>query len=246
MTRHDDWGVADGWWATDGAWREVDPETRSILHRVQGSGDHPDGPPSTPPLWFVRPGERHDLRTPATLELEDGTVVEAQVELPPDLPLGAHRLHPADGGPTTALFVVPERSPRPARGWGWSTQLYATTSAHSWGHGDLVDLADLAVRTRSGGGSLLAHNPLGAPLPTAHQPPSPYYPPTPRSRSGGHPVLSARQGALPRGLPGQRAGQALPHLSLCPGLIGPGRATDDERRLFGRCRHDQVRALPGP
>ena len=175
MTRHDDWGVADGWWATDGAWREVDPETRSILHRVQGSGDHPDGPPSTPPLWFVRPGERHDLRTPATLELEDGTVVEAQVELPPDLPLGAHRLHPADGGPTTALFVVPERSPRPARGWGWSTQLYATTSARSWGHGDLVDLADLAVWTRSGGGSLLAHNPLGAPLPTDHQQPSPYY-----------------------------------------------------------------------
>ena len=29
--------------------------------------------------------------------------------------------------------------------------------------------------TARGGGSLLAHNPLGAPLPTDHQQPSPYY-----------------------------------------------------------------------
>ena len=41
--------------------------------------------------------------------------------------------------------------------------------------GDLRDLGDLARWTAEGGGSLLAHNPLGAPLPTARQQPSPYY-----------------------------------------------------------------------
>jgi 4-alpha-glucanotransferase len=123
----------------------------------------------------VRPGEQHRLSSAATLELEDGTTVDAPSELPSDLPLGAHLLHPADGGPTTTLFVVPARSPRPDRGWGWSAQLYATTSEQSWGHGDLGDLARLASWTRDAGGSILAHNPLGAPLPTEHQQPSPYY-----------------------------------------------------------------------
>lgn len=173
MTDHDDWGVAPGWWATDGTWRPVDPDTEQALRRAQGADAHPEGPPATP-TWFVRSGETAALWSPATVELEDGTAFGA-TELPPDLPLGAHRLHPDDGGPTTALFVVPARAPRPSRGWGWSTQLYATRSRHSWGHGDLADLAELARWTRDGGGSLLAHNPLGAPLPTAAQQPSPYY-----------------------------------------------------------------------
>ena len=173
MSGHDEWGVAPGWWATDGTWRPVDADTAAALRRAQGADDHPEGPPATP-VWFVRHGESTALWSPATIELEDGTTLAA-AELPPDLPLGAHRLHPDDGGPTTALFVVPARAPRPARGWGWSTQLYATRSRHSWGHGDLADLAELARWTRDGGGSLLAHNPLGAPLPTTSQQPSPYY-----------------------------------------------------------------------
>lgn len=174
MTRHDDWGVAHGWWATDGAWHEVDPDTRAALHRVQGIDDHPDGPPVTP-IWFVHERTAPQLRSTAVLTLEDGTEVVATDRLPEDLPLGAHQLRPDDGGPTTELFVVPRRAPRPRRGWGWSAQLYATTSRASWGHGDLADLADLASWTRRGGGELLAHNPLGAPLPTTVQQPSPYY-----------------------------------------------------------------------
>lgn len=173
MSGHDDWGVAPGWWATDGTWRPVDPDTAAALRRAQGADEHPGGPPATP-IWFVRHGESAALWSPATIELEDGTTLAA-TELPPDLPLGAHRLHPDDGGPTTALFVVPGRAPRPRRGWGWSTQLYATRSRNSWGHGDLADLAALARWTREVGGSLLAHNPLGAPLPTTTQQPSPYY-----------------------------------------------------------------------
>lgn len=175
MSGPDDWGVADGWWGTDGHWRSVPPEALAVLRTAQGADDHPDGPPPEPPMWFVRPGEDHGLWSPATLELEDGTSLRIHDRLPLDLPLGAHRLHPDDDGPTTELFVVPARSPRLPRSWGWSAQLYAARSRGSWGHGDLADLADLARWTAAGGGSLLAHNPLGAPLPGPHVQVSPYY-----------------------------------------------------------------------
>ena len=175
MTGRDAWGVADGWWGTDGSWHRTDPDTRHALQQAQGAREHPDGPPSDTPTWFVRQGEAHTLWSAAELELEDGTVVVGEDRLPHDLPLGAHLLHPVDGGPTTRLFVVPERTPRPRRGWGWSTQLYATRSARSWGHGDLVDLSDLSRWAQDLGAGLLAHNPLGASLPLASQQPSPYY-----------------------------------------------------------------------
>lgn len=172
MTRHDDWGLADGWWATDGTWHEPSPRTRDTLHRALGASG---AAPSTPPTWFVVRGERHRLWSPAQVVLEDGTTVTGVHDLPPDLPLGAHRLVPDDGGPTTSLFVVPPRAPRPPRGWGWSTQLYATRSSTSWGHGDLADLAELARWSSASGASVCAHNPLGAPLPTDHVQVSPYF-----------------------------------------------------------------------
>ena len=175
MSRHDQWGVADGWWATDGHWHAVEDHTVQSLRSVQREGPSRDSPPPDPPMWFAHAGERHALRSPCTLLLDDGGSIDCDDELPPDLPLGAHHLHPSDGGPTTALFIVPRRSPRPRRGWGWSAQLYASRSRQSWGLGDLADLADLARWTEQGGGSLLAHNPLGAPLPTDHQQSSPYY-----------------------------------------------------------------------
>ena len=175
MSRHDQWGVAEGWWTTDGHWHPVEDHTMDALRASQRDRLSEDGPPPDPPMWFARAGERHPLHSPGTVQLDDGTSLECVAELPPDLPLGAHRLHPADGGPTTELFVVPRRSPRPRRGWGWSTQLYASRSHRSWGLGDLADLGDLARWTAECGGSLLAHSPLGAPLPTDHQQPSPYY-----------------------------------------------------------------------
>jgi 4-alpha-glucanotransferase len=175
MVRHDDWGVADGWWATDGTWRDVDPRTRTVLHTAQGADGHPDGPPPGPPMWFVTHGEAPELWSPATVALDGGGEVEVDRHLPHDLPLGVHQLQPADGGPATTLFVLAARAPRPRRGWGWSAQLYSARSGDSWGHGDLADLADLARWASDGGAELLAHNPLGAALPTAHQQPSPYY-----------------------------------------------------------------------
>jgi len=175
MIGRDDWGVADGWWGTDGRWNQVDPDTRAALRRAQGADEHPDGPPNDTPIWFIRPGETPELWSPAVVAMESGESIEAHEQLPGDLPIGSHQLRPLDGGPVTQLFVVPRRAPRPARGWGWSTQLYATRSAASWGHGDLVDLAALARWSGDGGAELLAHNPLGATLPLAHQQPSPYY-----------------------------------------------------------------------
>ncbi len=127
-------------------------------------------------MWFVRSGETPQLWSGATIELDDaGGSIDVSEQLPGDLPLGAHRLQPLDGGPETRLMVVPRAAPRPSRGWGWSTQLYATRSASSWGLGDLVDLSDLAVFAQRSGAQLLAHNPLGAALPISSQQPSPYY-----------------------------------------------------------------------
>lgn len=175
MTGRDAWGVADGWWGTDGTWHATPDETRAALQQAQGRADHPEGPPSDTPTWFVRPGAAHELWSPGTLELDDGSEAAVEDRLPPDLPLGAHVLRPRDGGPSTRLFVVPHRAPRPRRGWGWSTQLYGTRSTRSWGHGDLVDLAELAHWAQDLGAEVLAHNPLGASLPLASQQPSPYY-----------------------------------------------------------------------
>ena len=174
-SEQDPFGIASGWWGTDGSWRTTEAETLEALRRAQGAEEHPDGPPQDAHIWFVHPGETAELWSPGVVSLAEGGEVLAQTHLPPDLPLGAHQLQPADGGPVTHLFVVPERSLRPKRGWGWSAQLYASRSQQSWGHGDFVDLATLANWAEGTGASLLAHNPLGASLPLAHQQASPYY-----------------------------------------------------------------------
>lgn len=171
----DQWGIADAWFSTDGTRRTPDPEVRAELLDTLGSSDHPEGPPLTQ-TWFVHPGETHRLRGRCALALEDSTELGDLDRLPEDLPTGAHSLQPLDGGPATNLFVVPQRARMPARGWGWSVQLYSTRSESSWGQGDLSDLAELAAWARQSGAALLAHNPLAAPLPTTRQQTSPYSP----------------------------------------------------------------------
>ncbi len=69
-------------------------------------------------------------------------------------------------------------APLPARrSWGFAAQLYSVRSRASWGHGDLHDLADLAVWS---GGELGADfvlvNPLHAAEPQPPVSPSPYLP----------------------------------------------------------------------
>lgn len=188
----DHWRVSDGYFNTGGQWVATDEGVRRALHaslssNVSGSaGDRAEiaavdsarstsGGPELLPTWFVKLGDAPSIDGTALLILEDGSEVTASDVLPPDLPLGSHRLVPDDRGRVTNLFVVPTRQARPSRGWGWASQLYATWSTRSWGHGDLADLGRLANWASSMGAGLVAHNPLGASLPLPSQEPSPYF-----------------------------------------------------------------------
>jgi 4-alpha-glucanotransferase len=65
----------------------------------------------------------------------------------------------------------------PGRGWGFTVQLYSLRSRLSWGHGDLRDLADLAVWSgRELGAAFVLINPLHAAEPVPPLSPSPYLP----------------------------------------------------------------------
>lgn len=226
MTDRTTWGVSPGWWGVDGAWHDVDPDTSTTLEHLQGAGEHPEGPP-TDPVWFVTEGDAAALLSPGLITLGDGDgEARADAHLPPDLPLGAHLLAPLDGGPTTRLFVVPARAPRPGRGWGWSAQLYAVHSGSSWGHGDLVDLGALARWAHEGGASVVAHNPLGATIPLPAQQPSPYFASTRRFTSPLYLRVESVLGA-------DRVSDAVATAAQA------GRALNDHRRID----RDQVWAL---
>lgn len=174
MQERDNFGIADGWWDIAGHWHATPATTRTALRSAMGADEHPDGPPDGTPLWFLRPGDRRVIWSPGVLELDDATTVRVTDTLPDDLPLGVHLLH-SDDGHLTRVFSVPGRCRRAARSWGWSVQLPQTRSRSSWGHGDLADLAELAEWSQTRGAAVLAHNPLGAPIPSRDQQPSPYY-----------------------------------------------------------------------
>jgi 4-alpha-glucanotransferase len=132
----------------------------------------------------VRTGVQQLENNTAPYELDGRRVGEATFEVPADLPLGYHRLHvrAGDHEASTALIVSPATAPLPAalgggRSWGLAAQLYSVRSERSWGIGDLVDLADLAVWSASqhGAGFILV-NPLHAASPAAPMEPSPYLP----------------------------------------------------------------------
>jgi 4-alpha-glucanotransferase len=132
----------------------------------------------------VRTGLRQLENHTPPFELDGRRIGEATFEVPADLPLGYHRLHVQTGDQeaSTTLIVSPATVPLPAalgggRSWGLATQLYSVRSEKSWGIGDLVDLADLAVwsASRHGAGFILV-NPLHAAAPAAPMEPSPYLP----------------------------------------------------------------------
>ena len=109
------------------------------------------------------------------IELEDGGGRACGDRLPPDLPLGYHRLH---GGVHDRLLVVtPPRCHLPsAPGFSFAVQLYGVRSAASWGIGDLADLTELGRWAAGLGASMLLVNPLHASLPIPPIEPSPYFP----------------------------------------------------------------------
>ncbi len=94
---------------------------------------------------------------------------------PPDLP-GIPAQTSAGG---LAVPGVPR-----TRSWGFTIQLYSVRSRRSWGHGDLRDLANLAVwSARELGAGFLLVNPLHAAEPLPPVSPSPYLPMTRRYTS---------------------------------------------------------------
>ncbi|CAN5640693.1 4-alpha-glucanotransferase [soil metagenome] len=217
------WGIDEGYQDAAGEWRDAPASTLVSLRRAMGATEttpHGDGPPSGPPLWFVRRGEAPAVQRPASIDLEDGTELEVVDHLPADLPLGYHDLHPDDGGPTTRLIVCPGRChlPEDLRTWAWTVQLYAARSRASWGVGDLADLRHLAEWSAARGAGLLAVSPLHAPLPVPDQQPSPYFPSSRRFRS----PLYLRVEDVP--------GAASGDVDLA-GLAAAGRQLNEDRRI---------------
>ena len=105
----------------------------------------------------------------ALVEVPDDTLAAVLSALGDDEPRVRGPAVQALGG---AVAPVPAR-----RSWGFAAQLYSVRSRASWGHGDLHDLADLAVWS---GGELGADfvlvNPLHAAEPRPPVSPSPYLP----------------------------------------------------------------------
>ena len=183
-----DWGISAGYHDVAGRWIDVPAETLAAIRAAMGEGEAPPGtaPPGTgphdDPVVAFRPGQAPPGVTdggPFELHTEDGAVaaVDAGGGLPPDLPLGYHRLVHAGDGRERLLIVSPGRChlPPDLRTWGWAVQLYGARSRESWGIGDLADLRRLAAWSRRVGAGTCLLNPLHATVPDFPQA-SPYYP----------------------------------------------------------------------
>lgn len=152
---------------------------------------HSDG---RPPLIWVElegGGRRYDLPCEPVENHRVGEerLTESRILLPPDLPMGWHRLWvQQEGGERhdNALVVAPRRLPEAPRGWGLAIQLYSVRSHRSWGLGDLEDLADLGVwAAHELGADFVLVNPLHAAALVTPMENSPYLPST---RRFGHPI----------------------------------------------------------
>jgi 4-alpha-glucanotransferase len=97
-----------------------------------------------------------------------------ELPLPPDLPLGYHRVRVSLGAGSQewrneqTLIVVPPRCVTPAEllddtpAFGVIANLYTMRSRSNWGIGDFSDLASLASWTATVGGDFVGTNPLHA------------------------------------------------------------------------------------
>ncbi len=118
----------------------------------------------------------------------DGVAMgEATFRMPPDLPLGYHRVRAEWDGKSawSPLIVTPDRLPLPDRTWGIMTQLYSVRSERSWGIGDLTDLRTLVDWGAEHGAGFVLTNPMHAAEPVVPQEASPYLP---TSRRFSHPI----------------------------------------------------------
>jgi 4-alpha-glucanotransferase len=207
-------GIEDGYENGSGAWCALPERTRAVFQAALAADVAPAGSAAgAPPPRIVTVGE--PAAWPAgTLHLEDGGVLHLTGPPPPDTPLGYHTFEPAAGGAPYRLVLAPPRCwlPENLRTWGFSAQLYALRSRHSWGLGDLGDLERLARWSASLGAGVLIVNPLLADTPVAPQEPSPYHPSSRLFRNPLYLHIEAVPGAAEAGLdlePLAAAGRAL-------------------------------------
>ncbi|HLY83733.1 MAG TPA: 4-alpha-glucanotransferase, partial [Acidimicrobiales bacterium] len=176
MPEPERWGIDRGYHDAAGGWHDVPgPTVEAFLTAMDA---HDDGPPAAPALFTV-PGRESPRVGPGWLGLEDGTTLDVDGALPPDLPFGYHRFVPRGGDERHATRVIagPGRCHLPDhRMWGWAVQLYATRSRASWGIGDLADLRRVAAWSAGLGAGMALVSPLHAALPGHPQQPSPYFP----------------------------------------------------------------------
>ncbi len=111
------------------------------------------------------------------VEVPDDTLAAVLGALGDDGALVGAEPHAGAAGPgVQALDGAVAPFPR-RRSWGFAVQLYSVRSRASWGHGDLHDLADLAVWSgRELGADFVLVNPLHAAEPRPPVSPSPYLP----------------------------------------------------------------------
>jgi 4-alpha-glucanotransferase len=178
-------GITAGYTDAAERWRETSAETRDAL--LAAMGIDPLGPrqPIRPDVRVLRPDESLSVPRPSDIELEDGTVLHVQSEVPPDLPIGYHGLRCGDGSIETWIIKRPDGcwlDPN-MKTWGWAVQLYAARSRQSWGIGDLADLRRLAQWANVLGAGSLLLNPLCAATPVSPHQASPYFPSSRRFRN---------------------------------------------------------------
>lgn len=181
-------------------WRRMLPPVVTMRQEAPASSTVPVHVPhgAAVEVWIeLEDGGRAEVRQvdrwvePTVVDGEQ--IGEATFELPPDLPLGYHRICARSGDRSAegSLIVTPDHLDLPAglhdpdgrvhRSWGYLAQVYQVRSERSWGPGELADLAELAAwsATELGAGFVLI-NPLHAAAPHAPVEPSPYLPMTRR------------------------------------------------------------------
>ncbi|MGW5054074.1 4-alpha-glucanotransferase [Actinokineospora sp. NPDC004072] len=184
-------GVSVGYEDGAGRWHDVDPEVVvAVLGQLgvaAGSAaeirDSLDRVPADPAPTVITQGAAVHLG-PAEILLEDGGVLPVDGLVPPDAPLGWHRLR--RGGVETPLAITPARLAPVPRAWGWMVQLYALRSENSWGIGDFADLRAFTAGTAAQGAGAILVSPVGAITPTEPVERSPY---SPSSRRFHNPLL---------------------------------------------------------
>ena len=177
VTNASPWGIDERYEDGLQRWHVITEETKAALLTAMGGKDSRS--PQEPPLKIVQVGAAPTLAGNFDLELEDGTQLQPEVSLPPDLPLGYHTLRNLDSGKEGRLIVTPKHCflREQFRTWGWALQLYALLSQSSWGIGDLEDLRRFSTWSADVlSAGVVMTNPIGATAPVLPQQPSPYFP----------------------------------------------------------------------